>query len=1355
MQTRKNIQARLKAITLALLLGSLQLVHAAIDPVTAIVSLAPPYTPFINEYATTGTNKLQVTLIVNDSRLVNHPARLQMVIERADGSGAIMATNEYAAIAPILLTGQATEILTGADLAPYFMAQNNMFTGFSQSQYVQTGRIPDGQYRIGFRVVDAQRANVVLSNVAYTQPGWFVLNDPPLLNLPRNKEGQRVNEPQYLKLEWFPRHLGSMNSAFAASYKVELFAIRVPGMDPQQVAMSMQPDYSEETTRTNLYLTPDKYLLEPGVEYAWRVKAFSDNGLALFQNNGHSEVYSFVYGDLCPTPENVEAEVLGPEKAVISWGTDPAHTSYEARFRAKGKENARWHTRQTFQDNVALNSLLSPGMSYEYQVKAKSPTAESGYSPLATFTTPEINKGEKFECGSEDNVKVDNQNPKEHLKIGDMIYNGGFPVKLTEVSGSNGVFTGKGRVRIPFLANVQVNMEFKNIRVNELDQVYKGKLVSVYNPKSKFYIDDITDYWSVGDQVGNIVTGREAAQIELGHTVSNASDIKVTYNDNTNMVTVTSTSGGGTVTEHVTSTTGGTTISDAEGNLYAVDEGGNVAKAGKSGGNEGTESYGTTAAKLNQLDKGQVVTFFNAGGDKWAFDEWQPAYNGKALIEKEYENISGYRVPWKLVPAGKPGKVYAEVTKGDIDISKVTFKTPAGTVYEARKKGRGVELAVIGSEHGDGQEIYALYQQGDTMTKSLGKLKVASYNMVARKLFIVPVNQLNVNVDEIEKGVNEIFLPYGVEWDVKLTSPFLNKTWDLNGDGMLDAGESGMFSMYTPEMKALNRAYETSHETDEEAIYVFVLTKSTGTTGLLLGDMPISSKFGYLFSPKGKDITSKTVAHEIAHGMFQLKHTFDEDYALEKSKTDNLMDYAGGTSLFKQQWDAMYDQQALLFAWLQDEGEGAYKDQTGLLLKRVYHDILVKYELFSLADIWDDKSLVELFKKIKPHLTNTFFVKDDDEKFIIDKERYYKFIGLNDESEFTKEVYDNLSNEQITEYELALTLTGKLNEIFYSFDTYESSKIDNIKHKLYRERKKEVGDEIFKYTWIDGSVHDYMDPRTYYKNGEYLDKKLKQDIKELILLMNPDWITDLSEEMNLTREQRYYTLKAMFSEYMYTEGVYEIPSITSSKASELAEKIRLDYVEEAASQNDVLWTLITIEEEKAEQIRLDLEKRLAEEAALKAYLEKQKGKAVRAMVVGGTGVVTGVIIMVCFPPSAPGVIAGISTAITAADIGFSLSTFIEGASMYIAINNDIFDKNKEYNIFKGIVVEMFGDGSAKYYDFASIVVGIASVTDNVTTIYDLPKISGKELEIIIRGVNTGATSVSSVETGRTYFLKKK
>ena len=82
------------------------------------------------------------------------------------------------------------------------------------------------------------------------QPAWFMLNEPPILNLPRNAEEERIKDPQYVKMEWFPRHLGSMNSSFTAQYKVELYALRVPGVDPNQAVLSLQPDYEDVTTRT-------------------------------------------------------------------------------------------------------------------------------------------------------------------------------------------------------------------------------------------------------------------------------------------------------------------------------------------------------------------------------------------------------------------------------------------------------------------------------------------------------------------------------------------------------------------------------------------------------------------------------------------------------------------------------------------------------------------------------------------------------------------------------------------------------------------------------------------------------------------------------------------------------------------------------------------------------------------------------------------------------------------------------------------------------------------------------------------------------------------------------------------------
>ncbi|MFW5699626.1 MAG: hypothetical protein ACOCXS_01830, partial [Bacteroidota bacterium] len=97
---------------------------------------------------------------------------------------------------------------------------------------------------------------------------------------------------------------------------------------------------------------------------------------------------------------------------------------------------------------------------------------------------------ETFQCGILDtDTTVTNREPKTELWPDQEMYNGQFAVRLVQVTGINGLFSGIGRVRIPFLGNIQVMEEFTNIEVNELNQIYAGELRSIYNPDSKFMIN--------------------------------------------------------------------------------------------------------------------------------------------------------------------------------------------------------------------------------------------------------------------------------------------------------------------------------------------------------------------------------------------------------------------------------------------------------------------------------------------------------------------------------------------------------------------------------------------------------------------------------------------------------------------------------------------------------------------------------------------------------------------------------------------------------------------------------------------------------------------------------------------------
>ncbi|MDR0891519.1 MAG: hypothetical protein LBN24_02795, partial [Mediterranea sp.] len=65
--------------------------------------------------------------------------------------------------------------------------------------------------------------------------------------------------------------------------------------------------------------------------------------------------------------------------------------------------------------------------------------------------------------------------------------------------------------------------------------------------------------------------------------------------------------------------------------------------------------------------------------------------------------------------------------------------------------------------------------------------------------------------------------------------------------------------------------------------------------------------FGYIFvdNIKSREEACQIIAHELGHGLFTLRHTFDSFYGgvLKQGDTDNLMDYSDGTFLGKWQWD--------------------------------------------------------------------------------------------------------------------------------------------------------------------------------------------------------------------------------------------------------------------------------------------------------------------------------------------------------------------------------------------------------------------------------------------------------------------
>jgi len=134
---------------------------------------------------------------------------------------------------------------------------------------------------------------------------------------------------------------------------------------------------------------------------------------------------------------------------------------------------------------------------------------------------------------------------------------------------------------------------------------------------------------------------------------------------------------------------------------------------------------------------------------------------------------------------------------------------------------------------------------------------------------------------------------------------------------------------------------------NRHTVYLFFFDQ--GTDAAVAGYMPLNGQFGYItgFTAARQAEYYRTIAHEIAHvsdllsparnaaggyksqsrvlgSTFNLRHTFSPEnrHMLSEGTTNNLLDYNGGTALYKYQWDLIHDPEKIWFAWLEEEGEG-------------------------------------------------------------------------------------------------------------------------------------------------------------------------------------------------------------------------------------------------------------------------------------------------------------------------------------------------------------------------------------------------------------------------------------------------
>ena len=475
-------------------------VRAQLYPVQVVPTVNAPYSSKLADYANPLGGRMQLQLITTDLNIQNRSVQLHLEIK---GNGLKTQSLPILNVRTLRISGGEITSLSQSDLAPYFKPEN--LQGLSMQQYAQP--LPDGVYSFCWRVRDVQSGKWLSGSQCTTI--YLMLNDPPQLNLPTDNERVAVGNFPNIIFSWTPRHLNATN----VTYEFELRELLDPSLDPRFAFEVNRKVLKESDLRmTTLLYDLSKPNLIPGHRYGWRVRAVSTAGLvqnSVFKNDGYSEVHSFVYASDCKAPWGLVVTEESPARIRLQWQGDSAHRQYHIQYRKANVVGAEWFDTNTKGTEAYLTDLEG-GETYEVRVGASCELSKYGVKPSYTYsaiTRFEVKKSPTaadngINCGVASEIKITDRKLLASLVVNETFTANDFTIKVLEVSGGNGVFTGKGYVEVPFLSNAKLAVVFNNIQINSSHQLIGGVVEADYNKSWS----DVVEVKSIEDAITSVKT---------------------------------------------------------------------------------------------------------------------------------------------------------------------------------------------------------------------------------------------------------------------------------------------------------------------------------------------------------------------------------------------------------------------------------------------------------------------------------------------------------------------------------------------------------------------------------------------------------------------------------------------------------------------------------------------------------------------------------------------------------------------------------------------------------------------------------------------------------------------------------
>lgn len=249
-----------------------------------------------------------------------------------------------------------------------------------------------------------------------------------------------------------------------------------------------------------------------------------------------------------------------------------------------------------------------------------------------------------------------------------------------------------------------------------------------------------------------------------------------------------------------------------------------------------------------------------------------------------FDDHTSATVPWKSLEKGRSDTVMAKVTPvAKYSSVKFTSTDTSKVKISPSKAGSGAQVVQVQGVANGESEIKASCDGSD-----LGNIKVKTYTKKTKTVAVRLVHEKNYNSTDVTDAAIKSYLKKVYNqavFEFKVTRlPTKTVAFDLNNDGKIDVNSW---------MSAEMRKIRDQCKDDSYDYNIFLVDNPIDNSA---GYMSFNQRYGFVHVDVG--IAKKSIAHELGHGAFGLRHT--------PSDSENIM-YSSYSDakwrLRKAQWD--------------------------------------------------------------------------------------------------------------------------------------------------------------------------------------------------------------------------------------------------------------------------------------------------------------------------------------------------------------------------------------------------------------------------------------------------------------------